>query len=242
MRENNIGRFYEYAFNIGFRLNRLKNQLYIEENRDKSQVLLFHGAKTFIDGSIRLDASKQNNDFGPGFYCGDNIEQSVMFVASYPESSLYMLKFNSKNLKYKEFFVDQEWMLTVAYFRGRLDGYKDTDLVQNIISNIEKLDYIIAPIADNRMFELIDQFIDGEITDLQCQHCLSATDLGKQYVFLSEKALRQVEILERCYLSQGEKAYYLNRKSEDYEIARDKVKLARKQYRNQGHYIEEIIK
>jgi len=31
------------------------------------------------------------------------------------------------------------------------------------------------------MFEIIDSFIEGEITDVQCQHCLSATNLGKQY-------------------------------------------------------------
>ena len=36
-------------------------------------------------------------------------------------------------------------------------------------------------------FEIIDRFIDGEITDVQCQHCLSATNLGKQYVFIGIK-------------------------------------------------------
>lgn len=51
------------------------------------------------------------------------------------------------------------------------------------------------------MFEIIDSFIDGEITDIQCQHCLSATNLGMQYVFVSEKALSQITLLERCYLT-----------------------------------------
>ena len=92
------------------------------------------------------------------------------------------------------------------------------------------------------MFEIIDQFIDGEITDVQCQHCLSATNLGNQYVLVSDRALRQVEILERCYLSEAEKDYYLGSKQDGYEVNRDKVKLARKYYRNQGDYIEDILK
>ena len=241
IRRANIERFYAFAFGSGLRLNSLKKQLYLEEITNEDQVLLFHGAKTFLDGDIRLDASKRKNDFGNGFYCGDNIEQSVMFVATYPESSLYMLRFDRKGLRYKEYFVDREWMLTVAYFRGRLDEYKNTNLVQKIQSEVSGLDYVIAPIADNRMFEIIDQFIDGEITDIQCQHCLSSTNLGKQFVFLSKKSLSNIEVLERCYLSQNEKEYYLNLRKQEYVVSRDKVKLARKQFRNQGYYIDEIF-
>lgn len=103
------------------------------------------------------------------------------------------------------------------------------------------IDYIIAPIADNRMFEIIDSFIDGEITDVQCQHCLSATNLGKQYVFVSQKALDNIVLLERCYLADSEKEFYLNTRQESFKMNMDKVKLARKQYRNQGEYIEEIL-
>ena len=91
-------------------------------------------------------------------------------------------------------------------------------------------------------FEIIDSFIDGEITDIQCQHCLSATNLGKQFVFISEKALKQVEILEHCYLADSEKEHYLQSRQESHELNRDKVKIARKQYRNQGNYIEDILK
>lgn len=165
-----------------------------------------------------------------------------MFVASYPSSSLYMLKFNCSNLKGKEFNVNRDWMLMIAYFRGRLGEYANSDIIKSLVDEMNDIDYIVAPIADNRMFEIIDQFIDGEITDVQCQHCLSATNLGKQYVFISEKALKQIEILEHCFLANAEKEYYLNSRQESFEINRDKVKLARKQYRNQGNYIEDILK
>lgn len=240
--EKNISVFYEYTFNKGIRLNKIKEQLYTEEIVDKSEVLLFHGAKTRIDGNLRLDCSKRRNDFGAGFYCGESLEQSAMFVATFPASSLYMLKFNHMNLKGKKLGVNREWMLMIAYFRERLGAFTNSEFIRTLVKEIQGIDYIVAPIADNRMFEIIDQFIDGEITDVQCQHCLSATNLGNQYVFLSEKALKQIEILERCYLANAEKEAYLASRQESDEMNRDKVKVARKQYRGQGNYIEDILK
>ena len=240
--ERNIAAFYEYAFQKGIRLNKIKEQLYTEDLSGGSEVLVFHGAKTSIEGKLSLACSKRKNDFGAGFYCGESLEQSAMFVATFPSSSLYMLKFHCENLKKKEFAVNREWMLMIAYFRERLGEYVNTEIIKTLIGEFRDVDYIVAPIADNRMFEIIDQFIDGEITDIQCQHCLSATNLGNQYVFISEKALNQVEILERCYLANAEKEAYLLARQESYEMNRDKVKIARKQYRDQGNYIEDILK
>ncbi|MBP3617947.1 MAG: DUF3990 domain-containing protein [Lachnospiraceae bacterium] len=239
--DKNIASFYEYTFRKGIRLNLIKEQLYREDVLDTSKVLLFHGAKTKIEGPLRTDCSKRRNDFGAGFYCGESLEQSAMFVTTYPASSLYMLTFDGTGLKGKEFGVSREWMLMIAHFRERLGAYADSEVIQALLKQVECVDYIVAPIADNRMFEIIDQFIDGEITDEQCKHCLSATNLGKQYVFVTEKALRQVELLERCFLTREEKEFYLFSRQASYEMNRDKVKVARRQYRDVGKYIEEMM-
>ena len=82
---------------------------------------------------------------------------------------------------------------------------------------------------------------NGEITDVQCQHCLAATNLGKQYVFVTRRALDRVTLLERCFLAEDEKDYYLRSRQDSFQMNQDKVKLARKQYRNQGKYIEDIL-
>lgn len=240
--EKNLDRFYEYVFSKSIYLNKIKEQFYREDLIGDNEVLLFHGAKTEIKGELSLDHSKAVNDFGKGFYCGESLEQSAMFVAPYDNSSLYMLKFDPSNLKSKKYSVNREWMLTIAYHRHRLIDYQNTEIVKDIMKATKGIDYIVAPIADNRMFEIIDNFIDGEITDVQCQHCLSATNLGMQYVFMSENALSQVTLLERCYLSNQEKEMYILSKREFNKVNMDKVKLARKQYRNQGEYIEDILK
>ena len=240
--ENNEKLLYEYAFRKGVRLNKIKEQFYREDYVAKGEILLFHGSKTGIEGKIDLSHNKRINDFGKGFYCGESLEQSAMFVATYPKSSLYMLKFNPQGLKKRVFHVDREWMLMVAYFRGKIIGYEESEVIKELIKANEVIDYIVAPIADNRMFEIIDSFIDGEITDVQCQHCLSATNLGNQYVFVTQKAIDQITLLEKCYLSEPEKESYLTSRQESFKMNMDKVKLARKQYRNQGEYVEDILK
>ena len=131
--------------------------------------------------------------------------------------------------------------MTIAYYRGVLESYESHPVVKRLIAESRDCDYIIAPIADNRMFQIINSFIDGEITDEQCKHCLAATHLGSQYVFISERAIEQVKLIERCYVSNNEKQYYKNIRSEDTKLGDDKVKLAKIQYRGKGKYIDEIL-
>ena len=237
---SNLEALYNFAFNKGIRLNKIKEQLFREECK-KDDIVLFHGAKTYLDGNLSIEKSKATNDFGKGFYCGENLEQSAMFVSGYPESSLYIIEFNKTGLKGTQLGVNRDWMLMIAFFRNRLKEYAEHPIIKEILLPLEDVDYIVAPIADNRMFEIIDSFIDGEITDIQCQHCLSATNLGNQYVFVTQKALSQVEILRHCYLCEAEKQSYISARHKDSKVSNDKVKIARKQYRGQGKYIEEIL-
>ena len=238
----NLNKVYSFAFDEGIRLNKIKEQLFKEDCKDPNRIILFHGAKSSIEGAISIEKSRGTNDFGRGFYCGESLEQSAMFVSGYPESSLYIVEFDQSNVKGTQYYVDRDWMLTIAYYRGRLSEYADHPMIQKLLKKTEGVNYIVAPIADNRMFEIIDSFIDGEITDVQCQHCLSATNLGNQFVFKTQKAIDQLTIKCHCFLSEKEKQYYLTSKQEESKIGNDKVKIARKQYRGQGKYIEEILK
>ena len=235
-----LERVYNFAFDKKIQLNRLKEMLWIEK-LPSNHKLLFHGARGIIEGPLNVHAGRINNDFGQGFYTGETYAQAISFVSGFEGSSVYYLDFDNQNLKSKEYFVDQEWMMTIAYYRGALDNYKNHTIVQKIIKNSRNCDYIIAPIADNRMFKIIDSFIQGEITDEQCKHCLAATNLGKQYVFVNDLAVSQLKIVERVYFADNEKNYYKEIRSSDSKLGEDKVKLARIQYRGKGRYIDEIF-
>ena len=236
----NLEKIYEYAFKKRIRLNKIKEQLFREECLE-DHALLFHGAKTDISGRISVERSRKNNDFGQGFYCGESLEQSAMFVSNYPRASLYMLDFDKTGMQELRLGVEQDWMLMIAFFRGKLTAYENHPIIQRILNRLNGIDYVVAPIADNRMFQIIDSFIEGEITDVQCRHCLSATNLGNQYVFLTQRAADRIQVLRKCYLASVEKEAYIFLRSEDAEVSNDKVKIARKQYRGQGKYIEDIL-
>ena len=211
------------------------------ENLKSGHKLLFHGAKSEIQGKISIKRSRTNNDFGQGFYTGERYDQAISFVSGFDRSSIYYLDFDETDLKCKQYKVDQEWMLTIAYYRGTLDEYRDHPVVKRLLNKVRNCDYIVAPIADNRMFQIINSFIAGEITDEQCKHCLAATNLGNQYVFTSEKAARKLKILERSYISSSEREHYKGLRAEDAKLGDDKVKLARRQYRGKGKYIDDIL-
>ena len=239
--EKLLEQVYSFAFDNNIKLGRVKEMLWLE-NIKSGHKLLFHGAKRAIEGEISPSKSRMNNDFGQGFYTGESYEQAVSFVSGFEKSSVYYLDFDDSNLKWKEYEVNQEWMMTIAYYRGALETYENHPVIKKLIKNKEKYDFIIAPIADNRMFQIINSFISGEITDEQCKHCLAATNLGKQYVFASEKSVKKIKILERSYISSNEREYLKTRRSEESKLGEDKVKLARIQYRGKGLYIDEILK
>ena len=231
---------YALAFKKKVRINKLKEMLWRDDLK-KHEKLLFHGAKSKIDGEIDIHRGRHNNDFGQGFYAGESYEQAISFVSGFENSSVYYICFNDDDLTYKRYEVNQEWMMTIAYYRGALDEYKNHPVVKKIIEQSRACDYIIAPIADNRMFQIINSFIEGELTDEQCKHCLAATNLGMQYIFVSEKAVSQAKLIERCYISHNEREYYKNIRLEESKLGANKVKLARKQYRGKGQYIDEIL-
>ena len=235
-----IEKVYAYAFSNDIRINKLKEMLWSEKMKPGHK-LLFHGAKSEINGRIRADIGREQNDFGQGFYAGESYDQSISYVSNYKESSVYLMDFQAKGLKCREYSVDRDWMLTVAYFRGGLNEYENHPYVRKLAKDARDSDYIIAPIADNRMFKIIDSFIGGEITEEQCKHCLAATNLGKQYVFLTEKSVSKLKIVDRCYISDNERKSYLDLRTQESKLGDDKVKLARIQYRGKGKYIDEII-
>jgi len=239
--ETILAKIYDFAYNKNIKLNHLKELFYKEELLE-NDVLLFHGTKTDIIGNISPFVGRERLDFGKGFYCGESSYQTISFISKYEGSSIYILKASLNDLTFAKFNVDTEWMLAIAYYRQMLNDKENHPLIDRIKKKVSMSDYIIAPIADNRMFKIIDRFIEGEITDEQCKHCLAATDLGYQYVFLTEKAASKIKILERCYISKLERDTFEAKRETDMYDSNMKVKMAMIKYKTKGKYIEEILK
>lgn len=239
-RDDFLNKIYSFCYRKGLRLN-LQKELFYKDDLEDGHILLTHASKSEIIGNLSVNKGRENNDFGHGFYCGDSYDKSIAFVYRFQNSSVYFLDFDPKGLKETRFNVDIRWMIAIAYFRGKLNEYGNHPLIESVVSEVRNADFVVAPIADNRMFQIIDTFINGEITDEQCEHCLAATNLGMQYVFLNEKALKRVNLLERCYISSAERETCQSEQEDLQRTGNDKSKLARIQYKGKGKYLGEIL-
>lgn len=231
---------YNFCYNSGLYINDIL-WLDMKERLEDDSLLLAHGSRINIKGNIRLDVSGDSNDFSNGFYCGENLKQAGMFVSNEPDSSSYIIEFKPIGLDMKKFNVSTDWLLAVAYYRETIDEYKNSDRIQKLINDIEKCDFIMAPIADNRMFQIIDAFTDNQITDVQCRHALSATNLGYQFVMKDKKAVSNIKILKHLYLCGVEKNKYSVLGQEESNTSLNKAILAKKQFSNKGKYIMDIL-
>ncbi len=239
---SNLDKLYSFAFDNGININNIFEQLLKENHVDRENVVLFHGAKKEFSMPIDIqNHSKKNNDFGLGFYLGENYEQAANYISTINKNKVYAFKLNTSGLKKIRFNVDNQWLLAIAFFRGWLKDYEDHNLIRSILKSIQDADVIIAPIADNRMFDIINEFVENEITDEQCRHALAATNLGNQYVLKTQKAIESVVFLQEMFVCTKEKDYCTDSRVQLTNNGLQKVKMARIEYKNKGHYIEELL-
>ena len=126
------------------------------------------------------------------------------------------------------------------------------DEVKEIVNKINEADVIVAPIADNRMFDLISEFVDGVITNEQCEHALAASNLGSQYVIKTKKGLDNLKYIKLFYLSNKEKEEYKDKRLENNNINLNiadsseseptKSAISKKKKRSSDPTLEEINK
>ena len=231
-----LDKIYSYIYKKGYRLNKTKTEFLLESNPK----ILFHGSKNGLN-FIKADGSKGKCDFGNGFYLGENYEKVLSFISTKDKSCVYSFKYNLDGLKIKKFNTSLEWMLAVCYYRGNLKQFENHKIIKELIDEINSCDLIIAPIADNRMFHIMNLFSDGEINCDTALHSLSASDLGFQYVLKTEKAIDRLVPVEKYFISSAEREN-INKKIIERSFDIDtKLKLAKREYRN-GLYIEEILK
>lgn len=204
-------------------------------------VTLYHGSKSGIVGDI-APSSREHCDFGKGFYMGTEMVQPLTLICNYPDAKLYTVKVDLSGLKILDIEVGIDWALLVAYNRGKIDSVKGTAIYNRIAEMADGCDMLIGFIANDRMFVVLDRFFKGEITDEALIHSLSALKLGKQYVALTDKACKQIKIVEEKALTETDRET-LRIESED---NRSKgIALADeicRQYRREGRFFDEILK
>ena len=237
-----MDKVYSYAYKRGFHLNNVK-ALYYEQTKKHNDILLFHGAKNGLDGAITVNKSEEYKDFGKGFYLGDNYLQSGMFIANYRNSSLCYFYFdNEPEINVEVFDLSIEWVLAICYNRGFLEEYINHPLLKNALDRVRYADVIIAPIADNQMFDIMEKFAAGFITDEVCLHSLAAMNLGKQYVFKNDETISKYLSLKEVTTLCNEERNDLKKQREQFNLDNSiKNKQIEREFRGKGKYIDQLL-
>ncbi len=207
---------------------------------DSNQELLYHGSKSGIDGTVEPKSRKQC-DFGKGFYMGTDPGQALTLICDYEKSKFYIVSVNTDNLAQIEVPANIDWAMLVAYHRGKMEKINGTPFYNKYRDMTQDKDLIIGNIANDRMFFVIDNFFVGNVTDMALINSLSALQLGKQYVVITQKGCDAVRIEAEVELSYLERQFIK-------EIAEENrakgISLANdicKNYRREGMYFDEIL-
>lgn len=207
---------------------------------DSNRVLLYHGSKSGIEGTIEPKSRKQC-DFGKGFYMGTDPGQTLTLICDYEKSKFYIVSVSTENLTLIEVPADIDWTMLVAYHREKMGKIYGTPFYNKYRDMTQDKDLIIGNIANDRMFFVIDNFFVGNVTDMALVNSLSALQLGKQYVVISQKGCDAVRIEAEVELSYLERLFIK-------EIAEENrargISLANdicKNYRREGMYFDEIL-
>ena len=203
-------------------------------------MLLYHGSKHGISGEI-APLSCDRCDFGRGFYMGTDILQPLTLVCGYEDAHLYTVDFDISGLNVVRFESDVDWALYIAYSRGRLDHVRDSELYQRIAHLADGADVIVGSIANDRMFVVFDRFVAGQLTDTALVSCLSALNIGDQYVAKTEKACSRVRVVEDRLIGEAERAEYTKMSFENRKLGVSIADRIARQHRRDGRYFDEII-
>ena len=207
---------------------------------EKGRELLYHGSKSGIIGKIETKSRKMC-DFGRGFYMGTEPSQVLTLICDYEDSKFYIVSVDVKKLNTLTVPTNLDWAMLVAYNRGRMEKIKGTEFYNKYRNMTKNKDLIIGSIADDRMFYVIDNFFIGNITDVALINSLSALELGRQYVAVTQKACDLVRIEKEVVISHLErlamKEIAESNRVKGISYANDICK----KHRREGMYYDEIL-
>ena len=207
---------------------------------EEGRVLLYHGSKSGINGSIQPISRKQC-DFGSGFYMGTEPVQALTLICDFEKSKFYIVSVDMNELAQLDVPPDIDWAMLVAFHRGKMEKIKDTSFYNKYRSMAQNKDLVIGSIANDRMFFVIDNFFVGTITDAALVNSLSALQLGRQYVAISQKACDAVRIEKEITISHLERLFLQEVSAENRTKGVSLANDICKNYRREGKFFDEIL-
>lgn len=232
---------YQYCKERGISLYASILQRIKEEEKSlmlpSEHILLYHGSKSGITGDIE-PCSREQCDFGKGFYMGTVPQQPLALVCDFPKAKFYLVSVDLTDLKTVSVEPDLDWALLISYYRGYMKP--DSPLYVKYKAFTKNTDLVFGCIANDRMYMVMEQFFSNTITDTALIHCLSALNLGQQYTAVTQKACNAIKIEKEIPISFFEWQFIRDESSVSREHGKNITSSIARQYRREGRYYDEI--
>ena len=172
---------------------------------------------------------------------GTDPVQPLTLICDFEQAKFYVLSIDLTDLSVFEVPPDLDWAMLVAFYRGKMESIKGIPLYQHCAQMAQGNDVLIGAIANDRMFYVLDNFFLGNITDIALIQSLSALQLGRQYVAITEHACEKIRIEKEVPLSHLERVCLQEvseqNRSKGISLANEICKI----HRREGRYFDEIM-
>lgn len=160
---------------------------------DRSKITLYHGSNCNFS-KVDLSKSKDNRDFGKGFYLTTLQSQAKdwaeVLLARYGGDGVFVYEFEfeiTENLIIKQFDgITQDWLLMIKDNRIKGGVQHDYDVVRGAVANDKT----------NRTLSL---FVEGIYTVKEALRKLRSNKLNDQFSIHTEKALAYLKFRNKTW-------------------------------------------
>ena len=160
---------------------------------NKSLLKLYCGTRNQIKSKKMTSKGVRSGHYGKGLYASNIVSVPVQELGEGPKGTILELIVDLRGLLVYEFTDVLVWALYIAYNNGAItEKYKDK--VASIIKPLEKYDVIVGPAINDKTITSIKMFLSDEMTYNALKEYVVYMSYGKQYIFKTEKALKNMRI------------------------------------------------
>ena len=154
---------------------------------------VFHGSTVVVEFP-NFNHSREDIDFGKGFYVTEDLLMAKKWCCTKINSFVSEYKLDCSQLKLFQFKLDEEWLDFIVKNRKLIENHK-----------YDEYDVLIGPTADDRLYDTLQDYLDGYLTAEQTIRYLNVAGFSNQITLKSKKALDCLEFINMHKIEGAEK-------------------------------------
>ena len=196
---------------------------YTNYNGDMNRIL-YHGSDNIIKEPV-YGMGNPLNDYGLGFYC-TTIESLAREWGARRKGNGYVNIYSLRDDRYQVLDLTKPPFNNVLYWVALLMHNRNISatlkrdypreleyLERNYLIDVSKYDVVIGYRADDSYFHFPEAFVKSEITIASLEKIFAAGELGKQYVLISQRAIKNLTFVRYYPVSNEYREDYFSRKN-----------------------------